>query len=344
MVFHEPGGPEKLKLETFPDPKPGPGEAVVKVRACALNHLDIWILSGIPAYKISLPHAMGCDVSGIVESVGTGVAAVSPGTEVIVAPLHGCGECDACRGGRDNLCSKRSVLGAGARWGGYAERVCVPAGDLLPKPPVLSFEEAAAFPLTFLTSWHMLMTLAGLKSGQSVLILGAGSGVGAAAIAIAKYAGARILATASLEEKRKKASELGADITLDHTNPEVWKQVRESTGGKGVDVVFEHIGSAVFKQALQCLAHNGVLVTCGSTTGADVSLDLRFVFSRQLSIRGAYLGTRQELDAILELFNMQKLQVVVDSTFRLERAPQALERLLSRKGFGKIVLTHEAGG
>ncbi len=341
VVFHEPGGPEKLRLETFPDPKPGQGEAVVRVRTCALNHLDVWVLSGIPVYKISLPHALGSDVAGVVETAGKEVSGIKPGDQVIVAPLNACGQCAQCGAGRENLCERRTVLGAGPRWGGYADCVCVPASDLLPMPAGLTFEEAAGIPVTFLTAWHMLMTLAELKSGQSVLIMGAGSGVGAAALSIARHAGAKILATASSEVKRKRALELGAAVTLDHTNQDFWKTVREATDGKGVDVVFEHIGPAVFKQAIQCLAFNGVLVTCGATTGPEATLDLRFIFSRQLSIRGAYLGTRQELEAVLKLFNKRELSVTLDSTFPLDQARPAMERLLSRQSFGKIVLKHD---
>ena len=342
VVFRTPGGP--LEVGDFPNPVPGRGDAVVRVRAAALNHLDVWVLNGNPAYKIALPHALGSDVSGIVESVGEGVSGVRPGDAVVAYPLRACGKCEQCLAGRENLCDERTVLGAGPVWGGYAEMICVPCRDLYPLPGGISFDEAAGIPVTFITAWHLLMTLADLKPGQTVLVMGAGSGVGAAAMAIARQAGARVIATASTEEKRRKALKLGADAAVDHGDAAFWKAVRDRTGGRGVDVVVEHIGPAVFKQAIQCLASNGVLVTCGATTGPETSLDLRFLFSRQLAIRGGYLGTRKEFEAILRLFGEGRLKVAIDSTFPFEQAPAAMERLLGRQSFGKIILTHGPGG
>jgi NADPH:quinone reductase-like Zn-dependent oxidoreductase len=339
-AFREFGGPEKIAWEEYPDPKPGPGEVVVRVRACSVNHLDAWVLSGIPAYKIKPPHAPGADIAGTIEELGAGVTGWHEGDPVVVYPIVACGRCVDCAAGRENLCGQRTVVGAGPRWGGYAEAVVIPEANLLQKPSTVSFEDAAAIPVNFLTAWNMLRTLGGLTKGQTVLVMGASAGVGAAALAIARHVGARILATSTDPEKRKRAKALGAAEVFDSADPELWMKVRGATGGRGADVVFEHIGPAVFKQAVQSLAPGGVLVTCGATTGPEASLDLRFVFSRQLSIRGAYLGTRRELAAVLGLFEQGTLKVETDSVFPAARAGEALRRLLDRKAFGKIILTH----
>lgn len=334
------GEPDKLQVGEIPDPQPAPGEVIVRVRACAVNRLDVWVIKGIPAYKITPPHAPGTDVAGTVDILGDGVTNWHIGDPVVLYPILNCGKCHDCDSGNENLCATKTVIGAGPVWGGYAELVKVPATALLQKPSNLSFEQAAAIPVTFLTAWHMLNHLAVLKAGQSALIMGAGSGVGVAGIAIAKHLGARVLATATSEAKRAKAKELGATDVFDSGDADLGKKVREATSGRGVDVVFEHIGPAVFKTALQALAPGGTLVTCGATTGPEAALDLRYVFSRQLSIKGCYIGTRRELEGLLRLFEQDKLKVAVDSTFPVARAREALERLLARGSFGKIVLTH----
>ncbi len=340
--FREFGGPEKLQSGTFPDPVPGPDEVTVRVRACGVNRLDVWVIKGIPAYKITPPHAPGSDIAGTVEQVGTGVAGWKAGDPVVLYPVLSCGTCVECTEGKENLCASRSVIGAGAMWGGYAELIRVPASSLLQKPSTLSFEQAAAIPITFITAWHMLNGLAGLKAGQTVLVMGAGSGVGVAAIVIAKHLGARVLAAATTESRRARAITMGAEVAFDSTHPDFWKAVRDATGGRGVEVVFEHIGPAVFKAALQSLAPGGTLVTCGATTGPEVTVDLRYVFSRQLSIKGCYIGPRRELEGLLRLFELGKLAVTLDSTIPVERAGEAMTRLLTGSAFGKIVLTHSS--
>lgn len=335
IVAH--GGVEGLRFMDLPDPQPGPGEAVLRVRACALNHLDIWLRLGIPAYRLALPHVPGSDVAGEVVAVGEGVTQVKVGDQVIVNPNLTCGECEGCRRGEDSLCDSFGIFGARC-WGGYAEYAKAPARNLLPMPTNLTFEEAAAFPLTFLTAWHMLIGRAGLRAGERVLVVGAGSGVGVAAVQIAKLAGAFVIATAGSEEKCQKAKALGADAILNHSREDLAKRVQELTDGRGVDVVFEHVGPAVFEACLRALAKGGRLVTCGATTGPTVSLELRFLFGRQLSLLGSMMGRTSELLTIVRLVAEGRLRPVVDRTFPLAEAARAQEVLESRNFFGKLVL------
>ncbi|MBI3291410.1 MAG: zinc-binding dehydrogenase [Elusimicrobia bacterium] len=350
VIFREHGGPEKLLYTDVPEPTLGPQDALVRVKACALNHLDIWVRQGIPAYRITLPHISGSDVAGEIAKLGaetgstsapTGgvplARSLSVGARVLIAPGLSCFRCDWCLAGHDNLCEQYRILGAGSD-GGYAQFVKVPALNLIPIPGQLSFEEAAAFPLVFLSAWHMLITRARLQPGHSVLVVGAGGGVGTAAIQIAKLAGARVLAAATTEVKLGKAKQLGADAGILVTEKDWPTQVRRLTDQRGVDVVFEHVGPATWAGSLACLAKHGVLVTCGATTGPEVPLDLRFVFSRQLAILGSMMGTRRELLTIAELVGQRKLIPAIDSTFPLSEAHTAQEKLLRREHFGKILL------
>lgn len=336
--IHEFGGADKLIYEeSVPEPSVGAGEVKVRVRACALNHLDIWVRRGIPAYKTPLPHILGSDIAGEVVEVGEGVRGLGKGDEVVLYPVVTCGKCRFCKVGRENLCREVQVIGA-HRAGGYAEHIVVPERNLLYKPSNLSFEEAAAFPLVFLTAWHMLMTKARLQPGEWVLVVGGGSGVGSAAIQIAKLRGALVIATAGSEAKRERCRELGADFTVNHSDPEWFKQVRDATEGEGVDVVFEHVGQAIFDTCIRLLTKGGRLVTCGATTGAEAMFDIRYLFSRELEIHGAYIGTRAELEQILPHVVMGRLKPIVDSVFDLREARAAHEKLESRDFFGKIVL------
>ncbi len=333
------GGPENLRYTDHPQPVPGPGEALVRVRACALNHLDIWIRNGIPAYKIALPHILGCDIAGEVAAYGgPGTEGPPLGTRVALCPGRSCGRCQACLNGQDSRCKEYGIIGAQGGGGGYAQWATAPVRNLFPMPSGMSFEAASSFPLTFLTSWHMLLTLGGLRAGQTVLVLGAGSGIGVAAIQIAALAGARVLAASTSAEKLEAAKRLGAHDTI-HSPPEdLLRKVVRLTAGRGVDIVFEHIGPAVFDKALKCLKPGGALVTCGATTGPTVELDLRYVFSRELRIVGARMGSLAEFAEVSQLVFDGKLKPVVDSTFPLAEARQAHEYLAARKQFGKVVL------
>ncbi len=338
VVFHEHGGPEKLKYEDRPDPQIKPDEVLVRVKACALNHLDIWVREGIPSYQIALPHISGSDVAGQIERVGSHVKIVKVGQKVFVSPGLNCGNCDECNVGYDNLCPSFGVLGAKTD-GGYAEFVAVPGSNVIPIPGSLTFEQAAAFPLVSVTAWHMVVTLAWLRKGETVLAMGAGSGVGSMAIQIAKYTGARVITTVGSKDKVKKALVIGADEVINHTTEDVAKRVMELTGGRGVDVVIEHIGPQVWDQCLKSLAKGGRLVTCGATTGGEAKIDLRSLFSRSLTLKGSYMGTRAELVEVAKLVGTGKLKPVIDQVYPLKDARAAQEQMLSRKFFGKIVLS-----
>ncbi|MSQ77212.1 MAG: alcohol dehydrogenase [Nitrospiraceae bacterium] len=338
VVFHEHGGPEKLKYEDRPDPQIKPDEVLVRVKACALNHLDIWIRQGIPAYQIPLPHISGCDVAGQIERVGSQVWGVKVGQKVFVSPGLNCGNCDECKVGHDNLCPSFGVFGAKTD-GGYAEFVAVPGTNVIAIPGSLTFEQAAAFPLVSVTAWHMVVTLGWLRHGETALIMGAGSGVGSMAIQIAKYIGAKVITTVGSEEKVKKALVIGADEVINHATDDMAKRVFELTGGQGVDVVIEHIGPQVWDQCLKSLAKGGRLVTCGATTGAKAEIDLRYLYSRHLTLKGSYLGTKAELLEAAKLVGAGKLTPVIDRVYPLQEARAAQEQMLSRKLFGKLVLT-----
>lgn len=338
VVFKEHGGPEKLTFEDLPTPTIGTGEVLVRVKACALNHLDIWIRQGNPAYPIPLPHVSGSDVAGVVEQIGAQVEGVTVGARVVVSPGLSCWKCENCLAGRDNFCSTFGIVGAKTH-GGYAEYVKVPFLNILPIPENLAFEQAAAFPLVSVTASHMLFALAGLQHGETVLIMGAGSGVGSMAVQLAKLAGARVITTVGSDEKIPKAVVLGADAVINHSKEKVAERVKLLTEGKGVDVVIEHIGPEVWETCLASLAKGGRLITCGATTGAEVKLDLRYVYSRQFTIKGSYMGTRAELVKAAELVGQKRLMAVIDRTYPLREARAAQELMLSRKFFGKIVLT-----
>lgn len=337
VIFARHGGPEVLEYTDVPDPVIGTGQLLVRVKACSINHLDIWIRQGIPAYAIKLPHISGCDVAGVVERVGAGVRQIKPGDPVILTPGLSCGRCEWCRAGHDNLCASYGIRGA-ATDGGYAELITANASDAIPLPDGLPVEEAAAFPLVFLTAWHMLVTRAQLRVGETVLVHAAGSGVGHAAVQIAKYLKATVFTTVGAQVKEPKAKALGADAVINYQRDDFEERVRRLTRDRGVDVVFEHIGPQTWEQSLRLLAKGGRLVTCGATTGPSVALDLRYVFSRQLTILGSIMGTRAELETITQLIGRRTLKPVVDTAFPLREARAAQERMLARDVFGKLVL------
>jgi NADPH:quinone reductase-like Zn-dependent oxidoreductase len=333
--FHAHGGPDVLRHEEVPEPIPGPGEALVRVRACALNHLDLWQRRGMERVKIPFPHISGADVAGEVVSSPDGEFAA--GRRVMLQPGLSCARCAACLDGRDNECASYDVLGYRSD-GGYAEYVKVPVQNLIAIPDSIGFVEAAAFPLAFLTAWHMLITRARVRAGEDVLVLGAGSGVGQAAIQIAWRHGARVFATAGTDEKLARARQLGAYEVVNHSSEDLPKRIREFTAGRGVDVVVEHVGTATWDRSLKCLVRGGRLVTCGATTGHDAQIDLRFLFGRQLSLLGSYMGRKGELLRAAPFFFAGELRSVVDKTYPLAEAAEAHRRLEAREQFGKIVL------
>ena len=344
VTFHEHGGPEKLIYEDVPLPHVGPDEILIRVKACALNHLDIWIRQGIPNYTISLPHISGCDLSGVIESVGTAYSGhLEPGQSVLANPGMSCGNCDECLTGKENRCAHFQILGA-QRNGGYAEYVNVPALNVLPLPENLTFEQAAAFPLVSITAWHMVKTLADVQPGESVLVMGGGSGVGSMAIQMADLLGARVFSTVGTEDKKAKAKMLGADEVIDHSSENLSERVAALTHGHGVDVVIEHIGQEVWDHCMKSLSRGGRLVTCGATSGGSNQFDVRYLYSRQLTIMGSYMGTHDELLETSRLIETDKLRPVVDSIFPLKEARAAQEHMLARKFFGKIVLKVDQAG
>lgn len=326
-----------LRYEDAPEPVCGPGQVRIAVQACALNHLDIWNRKGLPGRPIPFPHIAGADVAGTVLEAGAGVNGVHVGQKVVVSPGLSCGRCAACLSGRDHFCPDYDVLGSRSD-GGYAQQVVVPAVNILPHPRGLSAVEAAAFPLVFLTAWNMLVTLAQVRPGETALVLGAGSGVGHAAVQIAKLHGARVIATAGSQPKLERARSLGADWTINHKSQNVQDEVRRLTDRAGVDIVFEHTGQATWGASLRSLKPGGRLVTCGATTGYQAETDLRFIFSRQLRIFGAYMGSKADLLEVWKFIDAGRLRPVVDRTFALREAAEAHRYLEEGKHFGKVVL------
>lgn len=337
VIVEQHGGPDVLKLAEVRDPEIKPNEVLVVVRACALNHLDVWARNGLPGIRIPMPHILGNDVAGVVREAGELITWVNRGDEVLLQPGVSCGHCEHCLAGRDNFCEEYDIIGYG-RDGGYAELVAVPGANVIPKPLNLSWEEAAAVPLVTLTAWHMLVTRAAIQPGESVLVHAAGSGVGSVAIQIAKLFGARVIATASSDAKLSKARELGADETINYSSDDWPKQVKGLTDGKGVDVVFEHTGAATWPGSLVSLKKGGRLVTCGATSGYDARTDLRQVFYRQLSILGSFMGSKAELLAAMKFVESGQIRPVVDRTLPLTEARRAHELMEDRAQFGKLVL------
>jgi NADPH:quinone reductase-like Zn-dependent oxidoreductase len=333
--IHEFGGPEVLKYEDVPDPGLRKDHVLVRVRACALNHLDLWVRKGLPG--VQLPHILGSDIAGEIVECGEYITDLNEGTRVLLAPMVFCGHCEQCNTGRQNFCPQFAVLG-NAVDGGNCELIAVPRVNVIPIPDALDFEQAASVPLVFLTAWHMLVGRAHLKAGQTVLVLGAGSGVGSAAIQICKMLSAEVITTAGDDRKLERARQLGADHTIDHYKQKIADEVRRITNKRGVDIVFEHVGQATWKESLRSLKHGGALVTCGATTGYEGNIDLRFLFSRQLSLLGSYMGAMGELDEVLKHVFAGKLKPVVDRTFPLSETRAAHEYLAGSEQFGKVVV------
>jgi NADPH:quinone reductase-like Zn-dependent oxidoreductase len=337
IVYTQHGGPEVLKYTEAHEPQIGTNEVLVRVRACALNHLDLWLRMGLPGMPIRLPHIPGSDIAGEVAKVGESVKNIPAGARVLLQPGISDGTCAQCLAGQDSRCRNYGLFGQLVD-GGCAEYVKSPAVNVLPIPGKLSFEEAAAIPLVFLTAWHMLFGRAQLKPGETVLVLGAGSGVGSAAIQLAKNAGACVIATAGSEAKLAKAKELGADEVIDHSKQKISAEVKRITDRRGVDVVFEHVGVATWEESIYSLTVGGRLVTCGATTGYDAKIDLRYLFTRHINILGSFMGSKAEMFPVLELFNRGKLRPVIDTVMPLADCAKAHERLEHREQFGKIVL------
>ncbi len=336
-VMRAHGGPEVLGLAEVPLPLPGPGQVRVRVRACALNHLDLWTRRGLPGLELSWPHVLGNDIAGEIEALGDGVGGPAPGTRVMLSPGTSCGRCRACLAGEDNFCRAYRILGHQLP-GGYAQHVVAPQANVIALPDGFSFEEAAAFPLVFLTAWHMLVTRARVQPGEDVLVWAAGSGVGMAAVQIARLFGARVIATAGSAAKLEQARALGADEVLDHHAQDVPAEVRRLTAKKGVEVVIEHVGEASWERSIQALARGGRLVTCGASTGPRGLTDLRHLFAKQLSLLGSYMGGKAELLDVARFFFERRLRTHVHAALPLAEARRAHELVEESRHFGKVVL------
>ena len=338
LAFNEFGGPEKLRLQDVPDPKAAPGEVVVRVRACALNHLDIFVREGIPALKTPLPFWTGCDIAGDVAEVGPDVTGLRVGDRVCVNPNLTCGRCEFCIQGEDSLCVRYGIVGEHLP-GGLAELLAVSAENVLPLPAHVSYEHAASFILTNMTAWRMVVTQARVRPGEDVLILGVGGGVSSTAVQIAKLCGARVLVTSSSDAKLERARQLGADVSINYSKEDWESAVYEKTAKRGVDVVLENVGAQTWKQSLRSLRKGGRLVTCGATTGPIAETDIRIVFWKQIHIIGSTMANRREFNDVMRLFFAGRLKAIVDEIVPLKDGAAAQRRLAEGRQFGKIVLT-----
>ena len=334
--IHEFGDEKVLRYEEVSDPVPRRDQVLVRVRACALNHLDLWVRKGLPG--VPLPHILGSDIAGEIVEVGEYVSGFKAGQRALLAPMHFCNHCAYCTSEKQNQCAEFTVLGNRVD-GGNCELIAIPAVSVIPIPDGFDFVQAASIPLVFLTAWHMLVGRAGVRPGQTVLVLGAGSGVGIAAIQIARMFHCRVITTAGDESKLEKARGLGADYGIDHYKQKISEEVKKITNREGVDIVVEHVGKATWGESLKSLKSGGTIVTCGATTGPDAAMDLRFVYSRQLNLLGSYMGTMGELYEVLGHVFAGRLKPVVDRTFALSEIRAAHEHMEKSQMFGKIVLT-----
>jgi NADPH:quinone reductase-like Zn-dependent oxidoreductase len=335
--FNEHGGSDKIIYGDYRDPTPAAGDVVVRVRACALNQVDMLLLDGRFPPPEGLPHVNGCEVAGTVEALGPGVTGVKPGQRVIVFPGFSCGTCEFCLAGERTVCLRYGYLGA-HKDGGYAELVRVPAANCLPLADAIAFEAAAALPLAFLTSWHALVAKAALKPGQTVLVQAAGSGVGSAAIQIARLCGARVITTVGSDDKIEFARALGAERVVNYRTQDFVEETKRWTNKRGVDVVVEHIGGDTLERSTYALTRLGTLISIGSHDTHWGRLDLRHVYSKNLRILGTNLGSITELRTLLDYVLDGRLRPVVDQAFPLKDARAAVQHVLDRKNKGKVLL------
>ncbi len=336
------GGPDVLELVEIPVPTLRPREVLVEIRACSINHLDVWVREGRRGHHdldIKLPRVLGSDVAGIVRELGPGdgLPALAVGQPVVVCPARGCGTCAMCIRGRENACSDYDTLGVD-RDGGYAQFVAVSIEDILPMPEHLVFLEAACLPLAYMTAWHMLVSKARLRPGETVLVNAGASGVGSASVQIASCLGARVIATASTPEKLQKARDMGAEEVIQYGADPMWPEVLRRSGGRGVDVVVDSVGGDVFEQSLRCAAMGGRIVNCGATAGEDVALDLHAVRARRLELLFSVMGSRSDLCECLDFVSARKLRPLVNRTLPLAGVQAAHRALSDRSTWGKVVL------
>ncbi len=331
------GDSSAINLVDTDRPQPSPDQVLVEIKAASLNHLDLWIRRGLPGLTIPLPHIPGSDASGVIVDVGENIEKWNPGDEVVIQPGTFCGVCEQCQSGREDMCHSYGILGE-TEAGVQREFICLQVNNIGPKPKNLSFAEAAALPLASLTSWNMLKNRAQLKQGETLLVLGAGSGVGSMAVQMGRYLGAKVIATGGTEAKRSLAFSLGADEVLNHRQEGFSKQVKALTKGRGADVVFEHIGESTWIESMKALATGGRLVTCGATTGIKGSVNLRHLFYKRQSILGSTMGSVSDFYECLHLAEQKVLIPVVDKVFGFKDVRAAHDHLEFDHSFGKVVL------
>lgn len=333
VVLHEHGSVDKLTYQEIEDPKPSKGEVLVRIRACGVNHLDIWVRQGLPGRKLQFPHICGCDIVGEVASASRKFSA---GSKVMVYPGLHCGACSYCKAGKENLCSKFAIIGGFSDvQGGYAEYVKVPLRNLVSMPSWLTFEQAACLSVSYLTVWNML-NRANVGKGTNLLVYGGGSGIGSATILLAKAKGAKVITTVGDETKIDLAKRLGANHVINRKQNDITTEVSKLTDG--VEVVIDHVGAQTWNTSLKCLKQGGKMVVCGATSGETASIEIRTVYNKQASIIGTYLGTKSELIGLLKFMKLKKIRPLIDSTFKLSDAAKAQTRMKNSEHFGKIVL------
>jgi NADPH:quinone reductase-like Zn-dependent oxidoreductase len=337
VTYAEHGGRDVVGYTELPDPEVGRGDALVEVKAGALNYLDVWTREGIPGIDLPLPHVPGSDAAGVVREVGDDVTRVDPGDRVAVSAGISCGTCEFCRRGDPTLCVDYHLLGEHTT-GVHSELAAVPADALLPVPDDVEWTTAAAAPLVFQTAWRLLVTRGEIDPNESVLVLGASGGVGHAAVQIAAHTGCEVFATASTDAKRAAAERLGADHTVDYTEGDFASEVRALTGGRGVDVVVDHVGAATWRQSLRSLAHGGRLLTCGATTGPNPETNVNRIFGNQLTVVGSTMASYGEAETALERVWDGTFTVETRATLPMSETARGHELLEEREGFGKVVV------
>jgi NADPH:quinone reductase-like Zn-dependent oxidoreductase len=339
VVFDQHGGPEVLQLRDVPDPTIGPGQVLIEVKATSINHIDIFLRRGMPGIKVPMPKIVGSDAAGIIREVGPGVSGLTSGQRVTINPGISCGHCEFCAAGFGSQCVSYSMVGE-SRDGAYAQLISVPAHIVLPIPDTLPFEDAAAAPLVFLTAWSMMVGKGNMRPGEDVLILGAGAGVGTAAIQIAKMAGCRVFVTASSDEKLRRAKDLGADYLINYSTNEFDKSIRDLTNRRGVDVVVDYVGADTWVRSLRSARRGGRVLTCGATTGFAPQTDLRQIFFRQVQVIGSTMGSQREFLDVMKCVFRGQLKPVIDRVLPLSEARKGHELIEQRAVFGKIVLVN----
>ena len=337
VVFDRHGGPEVLRSEDVPEPAPARGDVVIEVKAASINHIDIFLRRGMPGIKVPMPKIIGSDAAGVIREIGLEVSGLRIGQRVTINPGISCGHCEFCAAGFGSQCLTYAMVGENTD-GAYAQLLKVPSHIVLPIPDSISFEDAAAAPLVFMTAWSMMVNKGNIRPGEDVLILGVGAGVGTAAIQIAKMLGCRVFATASTEEKLQRAKQLGADFLINYRTEEFDKKIRDLTNRRGVDVVVDYIGADTWVRSLRAARRGGRVLTCGATTGFAPQTDLRQIFFRQVQVIGSTMGSHREFLDVMKCVFRGQLKPVIDRVLPLKEAPKGHELIEARAVFGKIVL------